>query len=1527
MKHTPRLLVFALALCPLFADARESSQIAVMVHRPSNRLAWNAVDDRAAFMLACDRILSEHLRQTSALHTVGAYRVNGIVRGMSEGLYYPSGETLHEKWRPFVEADVYVECDLSRERLQWRAGTAGGDELESEVVDRPWQHPMACAAALVRLVFEAGEVPLSPEQEEALHVEEPSPPDLFIEWAKWIGYRPHWLHHAPWQGPQTSAKRILKEDPGFSRGAAWAFPMLMRVPKDQPKSPATLFYLPQALTLVDSPHCGGAFSFLRKQAKDKDTLRDLLVLLGVSELDLGGGIDIDLDGPGGIGEEMPGRQDVGRAAEQTRGARFRHNLVLAVGSLKAKPVKNALLMVLKGDADANVRAAAADMLAAHHRGVTDALREAFDTDKSADVRARALTGLIKLEAFDPERVRAASEDPHATVRTALAKRLHGCPVEEEEKTRLWRRFLDDPSVDVRQAAIQALHRHTDSAPSAEGVKPSLLRALGGGEAPEQRAALRWLVDSPHAEFAASIRPLLEAEAGAVRAAAARALAKCAAARIPEILERLSDDGSYRVQRSLARVLAEVDQPYAFEAVFDLLERSRPEAREAICSAAYQVIGDDRAPLARAMRYDPSLMVNLASLRLATRLGEPELLADLLGWCARDHRKEYIRAKALRLMEERNDERTRAFCLDALSSPFWVVRLEAADILGRLAMPEDAERIRAAGEGLEDQWLAMALEDALCKAEERPKPDRVELNLGEREHTEGGHSPGGFQTWIDAPPEDPAKARALVEEGWRFGVKNYPPNVPGGTTLNNMNNNISMRNIHLLESILDPLENKWKAMLPHLYYIALFDEPFALGTFYHPERIKAMLLEAGRTDLLAGAEGKSGDELGRSLPPDLRRAYDWYNAKFGGIASNWAVHMFRLTAQRKYPGLQIFPQSLSYMRKHTDDAFNMIEADGDYSWIYHYGNFFRDGTIGAVNRVINPGKPLCMITWMGWHKPNIIRGNTLYLDTNYPDGPWRIRDYMGTRSGLALWATGTEAAFFDHIGFGTASNKDAKSLPMRAFQLKPWSEPAKRAVRHMMNDNIYWKGIEGKLAVQDLKERGGVDSTDLSMQGMDTAEFRDMSLGGGPTPLEKALQEKKDEKFEELMTGVSYMNIFNTDTTRALSNLPKPDTRKRDSLIIHGRDSHWYADGPHFRIPATAVLAGFDMVPNYDCIGHADLMHYDTILLQSSRDGVTSELVQGINHWLRNKDGGLLIVWGACSSDNVLFPSLTLDEVDAPFLWEDTVEFQRPAWIEETYKDRRGRQHTRTVRPPLEAFRRKGGDEATASGARLDTTFSGNVAPILTTAGGDAVLARWQAPDAVRSVVLFDGASGAGPAYTEALEEAILALDRERGSTVKRNPWWGHTIYENDQFVVDVATSQLRAFHDARPRQHKGVDVITGVINPRVHHGECAMILKDYVGPYAGGKGNWAVMARQKLKEMTLETPQRLRVEAAGVTRITHIGEQEIRLANAADFEEVKNQVVVWKRMREGKPAYSRNALDGGRELHVYSPTPIVVEAK
>ena len=1524
------------AAAPLHAAA-DSARVAVLVHRPSNRLAWSHVDQQAALMLGSDRILREALRG-SPINMRGAYHVNGAFRGVESGLYFPTGDSAYARWSPFVDADLFVEYTLDADAMAWTVGTRDGRSFRSREIARPHRNPHAVAGELVRVIFEASGT--EPTDAARKHIErgETQPPTLFLEWAKWIGYRPHWAHHAPWQAPQASARKILGNDPAFTRGAVWALNILMKVPENEKRPPLSVQYLAQAVRALDSEFQGDVLRPLRMLLRDRAVLAEVTGLLTHDELELdldtdgggdaatggGGGGDIDLDALGReFASEKPDSANLDKVAAELDGPRFRVGIVRAIAPFDEKFVNEALRSTLSNDESPAVRAAAVRAMEERAKPFADAQRRAWQSDDSGEVRQAALRSLVAAGLADAAQFRRAAQDAAAEVRMALADVLADANVEAALRRELWLALTEDEASEVRAAAWSALHQHTDMKPTDEAVAKSLRRALERGSDSERLAVVRWIAAHASENFAQSLTPLLASDAAAIRAASARALRRSSADHAPMIVERLGEDSAASVQVEVAEALLLAKSDEARDALFALLERCRPAVRDRVASAAYRYVGANRKELARVMPYDPSLEVNIAGLRMAERLGDPALLAELLPTIARGHRNEYVRARALRTMADRKMAGLHELCVAGIRSPYWVLRLEAADILADTATASEADAVHRALQSTEDPWLRMALEDALAKAEGRPKPERIRLGLGERKHTEGGDDPAGFQIWLGRMPGDLDKAREMVDAGYRFGAKTKPPNMPGGTALNAYNRSADARNIYLLDSVLEPLE-KWRERLPYMYYIALFDEPSSLGSGFSTERVRAMVLEAERPDLLPALGNKGGNALAAALPENLRQAYPYYNARFGGVASNWVTHMFRLTAQRKYPDLHIFPQSLTYMRGKTDDAYDMIDADGDYAWKYHHGNFFRDGTMGAVNRVIKPGKPMNMITWMGWWKPNIINGNKLFADSNYPDGPWRFRNYMGTKSALALWATGVEAGFFDIIGFGQVSDRKGQGHATGALTLEPWSEAADEAVQFMIDDPGYWQIVEGKLELEQLEKKQENDDPLSRIDRDDGGRTFTLEEEDEATPIEKALQRKREQLYEELMTGVSYMNIFGTDTTRALSNLPKPDTSKRDTLIIMGREYPYYMDAPHMPMPAIAVVQGFDMAPNYDSVDEADLMHYDTILLRHSSDGVTPGLVEGINRWLRTKEGGLLVVWGDVTSEKTLFPEITFDRVEQPFAWESGVQLQRAPTTKETYQDRRGREKTRTVRPALADFTNAGGERLTDGETAVFSTVRGDVEPLLRTSDGKAILARWNAPEDIQSVVLFDGATAAGPVYTEALEDVILAIDEARGSDVKRNRWWGHTIYETDAFVVDVATSQLETLHDARPRQHEGVDVITGVINPTVHHGECALILKDYVGPYAGGKGAWAVMAREQLLQMEPRSDSRLDVEAKGVTRVTRIGDDPIRLAREAGFEQVENQVMVWKKMREGQPAYSINSLEGGWELHVYSPEPFTV---
>lgn len=221
--------------------------------------------------------------------------------------------------------------------------------------------------------------------------------------------------------------------------------------------------------------------------------------------------------------------------------------------------------------------------------------------------------------------------------------------------------------------------------------------------------------------------------------------------------------------------------------------------------------------------------------------------------------------------------------------------------------------------------------------------------------------------------------------------------------------------------------------PFLHHLMFFDEPHWPGGGNSRDKLRAFLLETGRTDLLPEQWTH-----GPTLPRDIARAFSYWHAKTLGELSNFIVGLCRMTYGRKFQDVRFFPQTMTYFGNATSDAYDIIDTDGDYSWRYDYNNLFGHYSKAAIMRAIHPGMPVCMVTWLGWIRPSIFRLDRVFTDTKYPEGPWRTRRYMGTRAALAMYASGSETGFFNHVGYDpmSARGKDIGGIP--TFPNTPFS---------------------------------------------------------------------------------------------------------------------------------------------------------------------------------------------------------------------------------------------------------------------------------------------------------------------------------------------------------------------------------------------------------------------------------------------------------------------------------------------------------
>ncbi len=280
-----------------------------------------------------------------------------------------------------------------------------------------------------------------------------------------------------------------------------------------------------------------------------------------------------------------------------------------------------------------------------------------------------------------------------------------------------------------------------------------------------------------------------------------------------------------------------------------------------------------------------------------------------------------------------------------------------------------------------------------------------------------------------------------------------------------------RNISLLNlrRQFDALED----VAPYLYYLNLFDEPHTPGGGDRQDLMRAFLLEANRPDLLAScADGEVGH-----LPLALQSEYRYVNQKALGELSNWVMRICRSTLQRQFPDLRLWP--MTFTMYGPNDAFDLLDSDGDYSWRYDYDNLFGHYGKGAVLRALHPGQPACMVTWMGWLHPNMA-GEEVCTDVDFPDGPWLDRGYMGTRSALALYASGMEAGMFNSVAYKPIAERGLDTRGGSTFPLTPYSPALDNVIRHEMmgGDSKYWTGVKTQIEMEVMKTAPNeVDVTD------------------------------------------------------------------------------------------------------------------------------------------------------------------------------------------------------------------------------------------------------------------------------------------------------------------------------------------------------------------------------------------------------------------------------------------------------------------
>lgn len=1501
--------------------------VAIMAPRPVTS-GWGKMPPNMGFLYAAGTLLSEATAAVPDLTPVSWNKSASMFGLVQSGLYEFQQDNAWQQWRELLQADIFVELRIADDlrSFEYAVHTARSSKINH--IDHPDRAPKAAIAKMVKDLFLVAGVTLPKSLQQQLDDPECTSPELFLLWAQWDNFKPsiYAYDEDPWKRPSKAAQEIVRGDPNFKRGLAWALPMLLKgvdtsIPgKRRPANPSMFDF--NVLRVLDSRFATRVLSVYNQRLRKKPLLlRDSLHILSIP----GKTLDINLDDLGDDDDDgmLPdGGPKTDQAAPPKTTPLLRKNICLALSGIESREVIERLGIMLSEDPLAAVRAAAAQSLGGFRpkKKVITLLLAALHDDPDAAVRVATIQALGRLKQTKQPAIQAALRDPVVSVRQAAMKMLLKATHEKKAAHALIFELLRGKNTEFR---ILALEKIPEAFKQIKPLLPLLKASLKRQNPLEQQAALRVVNAFKAQALAEDLPPLFHAADPQVRAAAAQLYHQFNPAATERIIQALIHDTSEAVQLVLAKLASTVTDAKAKQQIIGrLLGSSFLSVRKAASNASYKFFADRPVSLTRAMLADPSLRTNLAALWSIVRSRDPALTALLLD-TARQHPNEYIRSRALRFLAQQKNPAAHDLALRALRSPYFMVRLTAAGILRKQATPNDSKIIRAALKRTKNNWLKLPLEDALAKSTGQPGPKRITLPLGKRNHTEGGAVAGGFQVWLGDMPSDPKQARKQVLKGYRFGAVIPPPPSSSMWRMRTWNDGIGPRNRYLLH-LLHAIKTLEKSA-PNLYYICLFDEPHTPGGGNSADERHAFFLEMGRPDLLGN----------KVIPPKLSIAWRYWNERNLADLSNWVVGILRQSFQLKYPDIHLFPQTMTYISGSVPDVFDLIDSDGDYSWRYDYHNLMGHYGKGALMRAMQPGKPMCMVTRIGTYRPNFFHIDEVYPDTRFRPGPWRLTNCIATRAALALYASGVEAAYFNVVGYKSLSTRGRDTGGIRTYPLTPWSPALTQVINRMFaRDKVfYWNKVRAKIELDILqrqdKTKGKDRKNDVTIDEPTDEPDELMELDDEKGAAEKEINQRYNalvqENFNRLMIGCSWMNIFNADNSRAMSNLPLPNAAHQPTLVILDHDAAFNRDAATFPLPALALAAGFDLVSGYACMRSVDLAPYDTIMIKAGPAGVTGTLVDKINRWLRTGKK-LLIVNGDLNSQTTLLPRLLADPPKNAFPWEKSVTATTLPLIKKTIIDRRKKTRVIQVHPPISTFQPRGGKAIPDSLTTLWCAYKGPLDARIKS-DGKTVLGVWREPKLNGSFILFDGAANAGPVYTEQLEKTVLALDRERHASIRRNKYWGHITLVTDAFELDVATSGYQALQKARPWKHRGIDIFYGVIDPEIVSSNATLILKDYIGPYAGGKGNWAVMAREQLVSMKLTSPTRLKLQTRGVTRVTYRGKKTIRLLDPTGFKTVENQLEVWKYMWQKKKAFFCYAIPGGWELTFQSSTPVTIVAE
>ena len=991
----------------------------------------------------------------------------------------------------------------------------------------------------------------------------------------------------------------------------------------------------------------------------------------------------------------------------------------------------------------------------------------------------------------------------------------------------------DPSVAV--AAIESQHAFGIENKTAVARARQLLDAKTVTEGvvglPAESQALAILARAGDASDEARIRPRLNSGKVPVRREAARALiAKCPFAEVdfalfadPDHTVGMAALGAVPLER-LAKDEKLVAAVTKATSDFCDLVANVASARLAESRKKHGVKVDaDRVTLATAHPYFRRKLLYRLEGDASSRA--TDLLAE-----ATENPHAQTRSLALRILSHRDAEKGRAAALGHVGDVHTWVRCRAAEVLSRLAKPEDAAPIKAQLAKERNRVAKLYFADALAKAEGRPKPPPLpSVNTildGECRNwhcflTEQSDKSSFNAYYTCDVPRKPTPQVKYAHDVLKKPI--YPRPRPTENPL------LILTDTAVMDDFWTELEREMPDDV-----ICCVD-----GVVYGEESMSLdpRQAESWKTGWQifcaeAGIDPQRVDGKKENLTENEKLAwFDWAE-KTGVEGFNELYDFTHFYIGKLRPGLQVnsfcihYAESVSrWQSMWKCDVPGTYIYSGDVRYMYSSLRWFR---------TVYPDRPNLWLA--GGHVSGDDWNGPATWQSYFSPHPLAFRWDNTYAGNLASFLAGSETGYFSSYGIKNPDDVAGRggNAGFCTEQIWPPSDPAVSN----LEKNVHFGLNKVDRFIRDemnKAKRANVDPNDFDDDEGTEGALTLEEVGGKDDPAVIALNKLKDRVF----WGLLYEHKFVHDTSKALVGLKRRNPKDAPVLMLASVLQHKPGLSTAIESPFGCWFEDYDVQFNFEMAAkHPQFPKYRLISLGwAHQEYMNEETRQLWIRWLRETPG--LLVVNDWMDSGVEMAQRSADCIDGdlktPWPWHGDVEYV----------------------PLKKGIKGKTKDEPhfyrVKNAARCTVLEKDD--------RGEAQRVAWHHPE-MKATVVFDLLRGHAHEVTARAFMTKFFADNKvdlKVPEVDRRLW-------SDEHGLRV---EVRGWGCTKTNRYEGCELVTGQWNPKVSALlNAAMVTEEYTAPYVAVHGGVCLFSQTKLNILE-KTANGFKVKPdAGLLRIT-----------------------------------------------------------